>query len=475
MHKKSDTQRRKQPAEPRIQTAPPKLWSLVAALLLILAPHPSPAGQEGLPLAHTGFNGEPTCDAAGCHRNTLGGEASVTVEVGPYVPGAEAQPVIIAIDDPAATRYGFQLAARRADDLSMPAGTFEAINNFARVRCAGGEAPPCDEGEMQFATHTSSGTAAGPTYTVNWTAPGGDVGDVVFTVAALGADGDMGTNGDRVAMGMASSLYAPSNSPSISAVVSAAAYDAAGEGIAPGSLITIFGEQLSAPDIMRNVQQSDFDAEGLLPEQLNRLAVEFTTTSDPIPERGRIIYIQPDQVNLQAPDFEIPGGMAGEQEMVTVELILNPGQGANEIRSNTMQFPVRRISPALFTLDSSGQGDVAAVHADGRIVASTDAYPGSFPAAPGETILVYANSFGATDPSFEAGELARDAAELVLPPTSVEIGGLMAGIAYAGAAPGFAGLYQFNVTVPELPPGEHEVVIRTGMLSTQAGVTIQVE
>jgi uncharacterized protein (TIGR03437 family) len=382
--------------------------------------------------------------------------------------------VIISIHDPAATRYGFQLAARRAGDMSMPAGTFEAINNFARVRCADGEELPCDAGEMQYATHTSSGTAAGPTYTVNWTAPGEDVGDVVFTVAALGADGDMGTNGDRVAMAMATSLYAPSNSPSISAVVSAAAYDAAGEGIAPGSLITIFGETLAASGIMRNVQQSDFDAEGLLPRELNRLAVEFTTTSDPIPEPGRIIYVQPDQVNLQAPDFEIPAGMAAE-EMVSVVLVINPDRGMNEIRSNVMQFPVRTIAPALFTLDSSGQGDVAAVHADGRVVAATDAYPSSFPASAGEVILIYGSGFGATNPPFEAGQLASDAAELALPPTSVEIGGLMADVAYAGAAPGYAGLYQFNVTVPDLPPGEHEVVIRTEMLSTQAGVTIQVE
>jgi uncharacterized protein (TIGR03437 family) len=71
--------------------------------------------------------------------------------------------------------------------------------------------------------------------------------------------------------------------------------------------------------------------------------------------------------------------------------------------------------------------------------------------------------------------LASDAAELVLQPTAVEIGGLMAEVAYAGAAPGYAGLYQFNLTVPDLPPGEHEVVIRTEMLATLTGVTIQVE
>ncbi|MEX2302493.1 MAG: choice-of-anchor V domain-containing protein [Bryobacterales bacterium] len=452
--------------------------ALSAAALLIalgpLMPRAAIGGQEGLPVAHTGFNGEPTCSEAGCHRNTLGGEASVFVEVGPYVPGAEAQPVIVTIDDPAATRWGFQLAARRADNLSLPAGTFEAINNFTRVRCADGEAPPCDAAEMQYATHTSSGTASGPRYTLNWTAPAEDVGDVVFTVAALGADGDMGTNGDRVASATAASLYAPSNTPTISAVVSAAAYDAAGAGIAPGSLITIFGENLAAPDVTRNVMQSDFDAQSRLPVELNRLAVEFTTTSDPIPERGRIIYVQPDQVNLQAPDFEIPAG-AGVDEMVRVEVLINPDRGENEIRSTVLEFPVRRISPALFTLDSSGQGDVAAVHADGRIVAATDAYPGSFPAAPNEVILIYGNGFGATDPSFEAGQLATDPAPLLLQPTAFEIGGLMADIAYAGAAPGYAGLYQFNITVPDLPPGEHAVVVRTEMLATQTGVTIQVE
>ena len=38
-------------------------------------------------------------------------------------------------------------------------------------------------------------------------------------------------------------------------------------------------------------------------------------------------------------------------------------------------------------------------------------------------------------------------------PFQLTVGGLPAGMPYAGLAPGYTGLYQFNITVPAAPSG----------------------
>ena len=116
------------------------------------------------------------------------------------------------------------------------------------MRCAGGSDLPCGANELQYVTHTSAGTRVGPRYRVDWTAPSGDVGPVVFTAAAVGADGDGSTNGDRSFTLAYTSLYAPSNQPALSegGVVSAASFRAPLGAVAHGSLVTIFGEDSRA-------------------------------------------------------------------------------------------------------------------------------------------------------------------------------------------------------------------------------------
>ncbi len=71
------------------------------------------------------------------------------------------------------------------------------------------------------------------------------------------------------------------------------------------------------------------------------------------------------------------------------------------------------------------------------------------PAAPGSAVVVYLTGVGATN--------ADGSARL---PWSATIGGRDAGRLYLGATPGFPGLFQANLTVPEgLPAGDHAVVI----------------
>lgn len=46
-------------------------------------------------------------------------------------------------------------------------------------------------------------------------------------------------------------------------------------------------------------------------------------------------------------------------------------------------------------------------------------------------------------------------------------------MAFAGLSG--AGLYQFNLTIPELPDGDHEVVAEIAGVRTQAGAKIRIQ
>jgi len=302
-------------------------------------------------------------------------------------------------------------------------------------------------------------------FRVNWRAPSGDVGDVIFNAVAMSTNADGGTIGDRIATAQAISLYAPSNTPQLNTngAVNAAAPTGPGRSIAPRALISIFGVKLAAPNTFRAIQATDLDTQDRIPTELNRISVEFTSPpGDLVPRLGRILFVGDKQINLQVPDLPSLG------DTVQIQAVINRDQGQNEIRSNVITSDIRQIAPALFTRDSSGTGAAAATHANGQLISTAN------PARTGEIISVYGNGFGQTNPAFQPGELPSSPANLVAGATA-EIGGMVATVSYAGVAPGFAGLYQFNVRVPSLSAGDHAIFIRTASVVTQPGVTIRVQ
>jgi len=100
------------------------------------------------------------------------------------------------------------------------------------------------------------------------------------------------------------------------------------------------------------------------------------------------------------------------------------------------------------------------VHLDGRLVTS-DA-----PAKAGEVILLYAGGLGRTSPDTSTGRIASFAAPIqAVAQLQVLLNGKAAppgSIAYAGLAPGFAGLYQINLLVPSGLPPNPEIRISIG-------------
>src|SRR5262249_33648695 len=98
---------------------------------------------------------------------------------------------------------------------------------------------------------------------------------------------------------------------------------------------------------------------------------------------------------------------------------------------------------------------------------------GATPAAPGETIILYGNGFGVSNPAVSKGQVQSGVAPLVVAPT-VTIGGANARVAFAGLIG--TGLYQINVTVPGgLPDGDGAVVATVGGVSSPAGASISIK
>jgi uncharacterized protein (TIGR03437 family) len=94
------------------------------------------------------------------------------------------------------------------------------------------------------------------------------------------------------------------------------------------------------------------------------------------------------------------------------------------------------------------------------------------PAKPGEIILLYGVGFGPATPPQPSGQLVTTAAPLANT-VQVTIGGQTALVAFAGLTG--SGLYQFNVTVPNLPNGDAAVVATIGGIATQTGVVVTVQ
>ena len=86
------------------------------------------------------------------------------------------------------------------------------------------------------------------------------------------------------------------------------------------------------------------------------------------------------------------------------------------------------------------------------------------PAAAGETVLVFLTGLGTLTPSLtdgtagNAGTLYRADTDVV-----VYVGGQPATVLFKGQAPGFPGLYQLNVTLPQglKGPGNLPLAIQT--------------
>ncbi len=237
-------------------------------------------------------------------------------------------------------------------------------------------------------------------------------------------------------------------STSIRTIVNAASGSAGF--VAPGEAVTILGSRLGP-----NTGVSGTGGSGAYAASLSGTRVLFDGIAAPL------LYASTNQINLIVP-YEIAGRSSVQVRVET-----------NGIPGDAFTLTVRDASPGLFTTDSSGQGQAAAVNENGRLNSAAN------PAAPGSIIALYATGEGQTNPAGSSGRVVGGDVNALPQPLQkvvVLIQGIPAQILYAGAAPSAAGLMQINVRIPaSVAPSDRVLVdLAVGSFAAQPGVTIAV-
>ena len=246
------------------------------------------------------------------------------------------------------------------------------------------------------------------------------------SITAAGANGNMflyaGAGGDYI-LAVAVKLQ-PVNGSGVflspTGVVNAATYSPYTAQLSPGELITLFGSGLAPAGTFAT-------ASAPFPNTLAGVGVTINGTPAPV------YVVTPTQISALVPYTLDPTATSIAQVQVS----------NNGTLSNTVTEYLGVTSPGVFTSAQNGLGNGAILHANFSLVNSAS------PCVAGETILIYLTGLGAVTPAVTTGAPASSTTlSKTVNTTYVAIDGLPANVTFSGLAPGFAGLYQLNVTIP---------------------------
>jgi uncharacterized protein (TIGR03437 family) len=219
----------------------------------------------------------------------------------------------------------------------------------------------------------------------------------------------------------------------------------AGQGLAPGSYISIYGTNLSDATL------GEFTSS--LPVSLAQSNVTFDGGGLSLP--GHLQFVSPGQVNVQIPwEFATRQGDFAGQSSVQMKVV------SSYLYSALYTVPLAQYSPGVFATTDANYQSIGA----------------SNPAKRGQTILLFANGLGPVDTPQVSGEPASST-KLVNTNTkaSVTIGGTAAEVDFSGLAPGLVGCYQVNVVVPSgISAGTQQMVVSVnGVASAAISIVVQ--
>lgn len=206
--------------------------------------------------------------------------------------------------------------------------------------------------------------------------------------------------------------------------------------LSPGEFLTLYGS---------NLAPSDASAPSLpLPKSLNSVQVMINGTPAPL------LFVSPTQINVVVPFFTT-------QAIAQIQVI------NGNTTSNTVTQFVGNTSVGVFTNPAGGIYDAAALDVTNGYSFVT----ASNGALAGDSIALYLAGLGAVNPSIQDGQAGPSnplSNTIALPDVYLlDSSGnyQQATVGFAGLAPGFAGLYQINFTVP------------SGLVSGYAGLEVE--
>jgi len=272
------------------------------------------------------------------------------------------------------------------------------------------------------------------------------------------------------ALAWVSALLAQQQQPSVvnGGVLNSASFakDANGLGlpVAPGSLVSIFGSFPGATGAVADTVPFSTSLGGVsVTFDGFPAAMDAVFPTGPFPN---IIVQVPIELTRANPNL-----------VITV----------NSVSSTPVSTPIAFAAPGIFT-SPEGQGNaifVFADPADGIVKVAAPASSGnlfSIPVAPiprGTSGLFYATGLGFLSPSVPDGAAGdgKTVNYAVLTPT-VLVGGITAPLTYAIQAPGYVGINQLDITIPQSAPTGNaiplQIMTADGSFTSTAGATIAI-
>jgi uncharacterized protein (TIGR03437 family) len=190
--------------------------------------------------------------------------------------------------------------------------------------------------------------------------------------------------------------------------------------VAPGSIISIFGQSLAASVKLGPVNP--------LSQSLDGVTVTVNDLILPL------LFVSPQQINAQLPSSLTPGNYTLEVQPA----------GQTEISGT---FTVARNAPGLFFQTVKSVNYASALHADGSLVTTAS------PAVAGETISLFGTGFGPYQHTVLDGFFPPNPPPAVEDSVTLSVGGTKT-TSKSTAAPGFTGMDLTQFEVPSgLPSG----------------------
>ena len=251
-------------------------------------------------------------------------------------------------------------------------------------------------------------------------------------------------------------VYAQAPSINQGGIIDAAS-SSVGRAVSAGNIVSIYGTNLAT-----QVASSDTVP---LSSNLANVSVTFNGIN------AALQFVAPGQINAQIP-WDVGTGQAsavvtsqGVPSAPTTVTISQFGPGVYQATIGGVQhaFAINATDP-----NSQRYGSFAAV------TGSVGTYP-AFPAQVNDILLVYAGGLGAVDTPLATGAAPSVTTNTTTTPT-VLVNSVPVTPLFSGLSPGYPGVYQVNMRVPQVSPGNTlPFQIQIGGITSTSTTTIAVQ